>query len=134
MEKRRLTHNQRVQLSQLMKRYDDMMTQLIVRAKDTVAMKSPSDRLSQNEDYRKMVLSYHERFAKVLTDKGLMLPIFEKASEQALITANYIVAGQSRSDLRNHIDRSRCDLLHGMEGDLINVIYQCNGRQNDDLI
>tara|TARA_R110001592_G_scaffold47952_1_gene151503 strand:+ start:1625 stop:2029 length:405 start_codon:yes stop_codon:yes gene_type:complete len=134
MKSKRLTDNQRVLLSQLMKRYDDMLTQLIVKAKDTGAMNRPTEKLTQNSDFKRKLLSYHERFAETLVKKGLMLPIFEEAADLALVDANRIVAGQSRSDLRYNIDTYRCSLLGFMQMDYVNVTYQCDCTQNHSLI
>lgn len=130
MEKKRLTESQRILLSQLMRRYDDMLSQLVAKAKDTNAMSKQSEKLSQNSDFKHLLLAYHERFANALRDKGLMIPIFKEAAQQALFNTDKIIPGQPRSDMRHHIDRYRCDLMHTMERDTANVIYQCDGTRN----
>lgn len=130
MKTKRLTDNQRLLLSQLMRRYDDMLCQLIAKAKDTNAVSKPSEKLSQNSDFKNLLLAYHERFKDALINEGLMIPIFEEAAQQALYNKDMIILGQPRSDLRHHIDRYRCDLMHTMKRDTVNVIYECDGTRN----
>lgn len=124
---KRLTDNQRITLSNAMKRYDQMLCDLYRKAKDTGDMIRPEEKLSQNLDFKKRLLEYHTRFEQHLQKNGVMLPIFEEAAKCALYNVEKIVAGQSRSDLRHWIDRYRCDLLHRMETDTMNVIYACDG-------
>lgn len=125
---KRLTDNQRITLSKAMQRYDQMLCDLYRKAKDSNDMVRPEEKLSQNLDFKKRLLEYHARFEKNLQNNGVMIPIFEEATKSAMVNVGNIVAGQSRSDLRHWIDRYRCDLLHRMETDTINVIYACDGR------
>lgn len=127
---KRLTDNQRITLSKAMQRYDQMLCDLYRKAKDSDKMVRPEEKLSQNLDFKKRLLEYHSRFEQHLVKSGVMIPIFEEASKCALWNVNNIVAGQPRIDLRHWIDRYRCDLLHRMETDTVNVTYACNGRAN----
>lgn len=127
---KRLTDNQRITLSKAMQRYDQMLCDLYRKAKDSDKMVRPEEKLSQNLDFKKRLLEYHSRFEQHLVKSGVMIPIFEEASKCALWNVSNIVAGQPRIDLRHWIDRYRCDLLHRMETDTVNVTYACNGREN----
>jgi hypothetical protein len=122
---RKLTFNQRRKLSQVMGQYESMLVGLVASVKDVGEMRTPGEKLTQNLDFKKKLLSYHERFRLRLIDLDLMLPVFEHAERNAISSAEMIVAGQSRSDVRHWIDRYRCDLFFGLELDTQNVIFDC---------
>ena len=122
---RKLTDNQRRTLSQVMGQYESMLVGLIMSVKDVDEMRRPGEKLTQNLDFKKKLISYHNRFKLRLIDLGLLLPAFERAEKNALSSAEMIVAGQPRSDVRHWIDRYRCDLFFGLELDTQNVIFDC---------
>jgi len=125
--KMRLTDDQRRLLNQAMGRFDKMLWELIDRAKDADGMVRPEEKLSSNSDFRKKALAYHVRFEDYLKKNGLLIPVFASASKGALYELDKIVPGQSRSHVRWYLNRYRCDLLHRMETDSVNVNYACNG-------
>ena len=83
--KRRLTSNQRLLLTQAMKRYDHILIDLIRKAKEVDSISSPSERLSQNSDFKKKALACHDRFSEYLEKKNIVLPIFFEASKKGSI-------------------------------------------------
>jgi hypothetical protein len=54
-----------------------------------------------------------------------MLPAFEQAEKNAISSAEMIVAGQPRADVRHWIERYRGSIFFGLELDTQNVIFDC---------
>lgn len=96
---RKLTFNQRRKLSQVMGQYESMLVGLYASVKDVGEMRTPGEKLTQNLDFKKKLLSYHERFRLRLIELDLMLPAFEQAEKNAISSAEMIVAGQPRADV-----------------------------------
>jgi len=122
---RKLTFNQRRKLSQVMGQYESMLVGLVASVKDVGEMRTPGEKLTQNLDFKKKLLSYHERFRLRLIELDLMLPAFEQAEKNAISSAEMIVAGQPRADVRHWIERYRGSIFFGLELDTQNVIFDC---------
>lgn len=130
-EKKRLTDNQRRLLTDLLKKHDEVMNLLIEKAKDTDEMNAPTEKLSTNIEFKNRAISNWKNLKDTCVKKGVYIPIFEIAIADATIAINRIVAGQSRSNLRWHINMARTIFYVTLLTDEINVNFEYNYNHAD---
>lgn len=122
--KKRLTDNQRRTLTELLERHDAMILQLIENAKETTDMRSVSDKLTTNMDFKKKVVSLWDRLRAACIKQGVYLDLFEDAvKEGTKCGLDDIVAGQPRENLRWNLNCARCSFLYMLCQDEMNVNF-----------
>lgn len=130
-EKKRLTDNQRRLLAIALSKYDLMMRALISKAKDTVEMVKPEEKLSSNLEFKAKGHACFEKLSNYVDKTGVKIPIFATASKYVHQNLSGIVPGQSRYDVRFHLNCARRDFLFTMASDEVNVNIVVDGFHPD---
>lgn len=130
-EKKRLTDNQRRLLTELLKKHDEIMNVLIEKAKDTAEMSAPTEKLSTNIEFKNRAISNWKKLKDSCLKQGVYIPIFEAAIGDATKAINRIVPGQSRSNMRWHINMARTVFYSTLLTDETNVKFEYNYHHSD---